>query len=255
MLSREVMGALALAILWVNVLLVAAAALKELGPIAAARRAFAAGKRGIVVRGAGAGGELAVHEVEQVGRATAAGTIRFSDRRFAGKVYGGTIRLEDGSEVEIEPQDDVEVWISRAVLAEAAGRDAATGYATALAAAKKARGHVRNLAAPIGLGTAVFVAEGRVSAIDPAAWAARASGLVVAFAIGEVALAAALTRLALMAPVFGTASTIGAALGLAFFLLVQPAGVSVREAVRPPSRANVRGEWSAPADAPATAPS
>jgi hypothetical protein len=62
--------------------------------------------------------------------------------------------------------------------------------------------------------------------------------------VGVLAVAGACTAVALTPPAFGTISKIGAALCLAFFLLVQPAGTAVREAVRAPSRALLRGRWS-----------
>ena len=49
--------------------------------------------------------------------------------------------------------------------------------------------------------------------------------------------------MALWPPVFGLVSTLGGALCLAFFLIVQPAGTALRDAVRVPSRAIVRGQW------------
>jgi len=44
-------------------------------------------------------------------------------------------------------------------------------------------------------------------------------------------------------PVFGTVSTVGGALALAFFLLVQPAAVAARNAARTPDRQPVGGIW------------
>ena len=51
-------------------------------------------------------------------------------------------------------------------------------------------------------------------------------------------------------PVFGLVSTIGAALGLAFFLLVQPAGTALRDAVKLPSAPITRGTWKSAASNP-----
>ncbi|HZO12649.1 MAG TPA: hypothetical protein VFB62_05315, partial [Polyangiaceae bacterium] len=54
------------------------------------------------------------------------------------------------------------------------------------------------------------------------------------------------TYLALYPPIFGTVSIVGGALGLVFFLLVQPAGTAIRDAVRVPSVAQLRGSWVRP---------
>src|SRR5262245_50221061 len=98
MLSKEVMGALALGILWVNTLLIAAAAYQDLRALLARRRQLgAASAQGIglyhgrVARGRGEGGAFAVHRIEQVGRAADGEerVILFADRSAEGEVFGG----------------------------------------------------------------------------------------------------------------------------------------------------------------------
>ncbi len=77
------------------------------------------------------------------------------------------------------------------------------------------------------LSTALVVAV----AIDDAFRARRKPvAIAVAFTAGAVILGAAtgITWLALTPPVFGPISTLGGAMGLAYFLLVQPAGVMLR---------------------------
>jgi hypothetical protein len=51
-------------------------------------------------------------------------------------------------------------------------------------------------------------------------------------------------------------STLGGAACLGFFLIVQPAGTALRDAVRLPSRAWLRGRWmrSAPVQEPSAPP-
>src|SRR6185436_7948046 len=99
MLTRETMGVLALAILWVNTLLVAAAALKQAGEHTSrlrALRSISPGDEGEgllhgrIEEGLGPGGALACHEVEQIGRAASEQggqrAILFGDRSFRGAV-------------------------------------------------------------------------------------------------------------------------------------------------------------------------
>jgi hypothetical protein len=237
------MGALALAILWVTTLLIAAAALKELGPLRAVRRR--AWERGVVARGDGPGAAIAVRRVEQVGRATDAGEVHFSDRAYTGEIFGGAVTLDSGGELAIEPTREAEVWPSASALAGATSPPDGDALGAALALAKKPKGLPRSVEARLGVGDVVFVAPGAptVSAIDPRAWAAKKAALVVAFTVAEISAAALATAVALVPPAFGLVSKIGGALCLAFFLGVQPLGTAVREAVRAPSRAALRGVW------------
>jgi hypothetical protein len=274
-LSYEVMGVLALGIVWVNALLVAGAALKELGPVRAVARAAKAGMvRGEVTQGAGAGGTLAAHRIEQVGRATDAGEILFGDRSHASEVFGGAIRVAGGDrEIEIAPapaavaspvdlgDGAVEAWPGASVTAAAAACLSPERFAEALEAGKKARGFARTVEATIGVGEEVYVVgEVRgdgdrvelvgpprlVSTIDPRAWAARKARAVVLFVVAELAFAAASTAVALWPPAFGLVSKLGGALCLAFFLGVQPLGTALRDAVRSPARHPLRGRWNRP---------
>jgi hypothetical protein len=56
-------------------------------------------------------------------------------------------------------------------------------------------------------------------------------------------LAAACTVAILWPPLFGWISGLGAAAALGLFLGVQPVGVALRDAVRTPDRAYLRGRW------------
>jgi hypothetical protein len=266
-LTREIMGALALAILWVNTLLVAAAALKQAGELRRRMRALrplAPGEQGegliegLIEEGDGEGGALARYEVEQIGRAGAehAGrrTIHFGDRTFGGAVLGGVVTA-GGSRVRVCAGDG-EVWPDRADVLSAA---ACGGQA------RKARGHAREVQVALRAGGPVWIAGAvratsggleivpsgeaplLVSAIEPRAWIRGKVTLAVLFAVAETAIAAGVTALVLVPPVFdGWVSKIGGVLGLGFFLGVQPVGTAVRDALRPPSRAFVRGRWIEP---------
>ena len=274
MLTREYMGALALAILWVNTLLVAAAALKQANDLrrrARAMRPLAPGQEGAgLIEGRiedGDAGALARFEVEQIGRAGAeeAGrrTIHFGDRTFGGALLGGAIS-SGGSRVRVRAGAG-EVWPDRADVLAAAACGGQARFDQVFEEARKARGHVRRVEVELGPGRSVWIAgevrkvdggleigpaaggELLVSAIDPRAWTRGKVALAVFFTLAEIAIAAGVTALALVPPLFdGWPSKLGGVLGLAFFLGVQPIGTAVRDALRPPSRAFLRGRWIEP---------
>jgi hypothetical protein len=243
-LSNPVMGVLALAILWVNTLLVSADVARQARALLRRRGAMRPA-RGRVTRGA-----LAVRRVEQVGRAgSAEGTILFHDRGASGEVLGGTLEQEGGEEIEVEASPSAEVWLTAAELERAAACASAEAFDDAYASARKARGFSRTVTATVGAGQEVFVVRGEggallVATMDPRGLLARKAALAAAFIAGALVLAAGCTAVALWPPVFGTVSTLGGALCLGFFLLVQPAGTALRDAVLVPSLAPLRGRWT-----------
>jgi hypothetical protein len=248
MLTREVMGLLALGILWANTLLIAAAAGQQLRDLLRRRAALAGVVRGRVARGDGPGGAIAVHRVAQVGRAAEGGdVILFHDRGASGEIFGGVVETADGP-IAIAPHADAEVWLSRAEIVDAGACASAAAFDEAHAAARRARGFTRTIEARLTSGQEVFV-HGRalVATLDPRPALARRAALAAAFIVGAILLAAACTAVALWPPIFGRISTLGGALCLLFFLLVQPAGTALRDAVLVPSRAIVRGAWKRPA--------
>lgn len=283
MLSREIMGLLALAILWVNTLLIAAAAGKELLALLARRQKLRllgpidrgdGILRGVVVRGEGPGGAFAEQRVDQIGRSarpSAAGrSIHFSDKAFEGEIFGGVLlcEIEPGrqEEVVIEPSRPAEVWLSADDLRRASGCPSLERFEQMYEDAKRARGAARTVKAVIEPGRTVWVAvererepEGRLSRIsnssmsppsaappmiavmNPRALCSTKIALVLGSILAMLGLAAAASAVALHEPRFGLVSTLGGALCLAFFLLVQPAGTALRDAVRLPHRALLRG--------------
>jgi hypothetical protein len=264
MIPYDWMGLFALGILWLNTLLVVGAAF---GPLRLLLERRSSAARSLVAACVERGEPLAYHEVEQVGRRAADDgdrrAILFHDRRFHAEAPGGAVRTSDGESLELPPLSpaEVEVWVSAREQARAAGAPSAEGFAAAYRDASKARGFERTVRAEIGAGAAVWIAGAHieharlrargggpviVASFDPRPWIARRIGLVAAFVLGAVVLAAGCTWLALTPPAFGTVSIVGAALGLAFFLLIQPAGVAVRDAVRLPSVRFVRGRWAEP---------
>lgn len=269
------MGALALVVLWVNTLLVAAVALKSALWIGRRRMparltAPSAGEGLAMVRvesGAGPGGQLAEHRVEQRGRKLSgeAPAIGWHDRKFDSRVYGGEARWA-GVRVRIEPPGEdaeVEVWPARDAQLRRAALPEAAALEHAMEHARRAKGQLREVAVPVAPGDTAWIA-GRfherddgfvataaddhllmVSALDPRAWAAGARARLFAFAAAVIAIAGGITALCLVPPAFGSVSTLGGALGLGFFLLVQPAGTWIRDRTLPPPHRPLEGRWSA----------
>ncbi len=255
MLSKEVMGVLALAILWVNTLLIAGDALKRAGALLRLRARLAGAVRGRVTRGDGPGGAIATLAIDQIGRAADdAASIVFHDRGAAGAVHGGAVAIEGGEEIALGAAEGVDVWVDAEAIARAAACASPEAFDRAYESARKAKGFSRTVAARIGVGEEVFATrDGRfVSTLDPRAALAKRALVALAFVAAEIGLAAGCTIVALWPPVFGTVSTVGGALCLGYFLLVQPAGTALRDAILVPGRAIVRGRWTR-ADAPATA--
>jgi hypothetical protein len=286
MLSKELMGVLALAILWVNTLLIAAAAWKEIAALTVWRGRLVPVKgdsgvglvRARVTHGAGPGGALAVQRVEQLGRAATHDeggrrVIHFADRSAVGEVFGGTATRDDGDvEIVVDAEASAEVWVAATALTASGACASDEVFDRAFACAKKAKGFARAVESaadgevylfgqlrPMGKGLALAAAKPGgllVATFDPRPWIDRKITLAALFIVGEVGLAAACTGVALWPPRFGLVSTLGGAACLGFFLIAQPAGTALREALRLPSRAWLRGKWvrSAPVHEPTAPP-
>jgi hypothetical protein len=277
---------LALAILWVNTLLIAAAAWKEIAALSVWRRRLVpvVGDAGVglvrarVKRGAGPDGALAVLRVEQLGRAATHDdggrrVIHFADRSAVGEVFGGTVTRDDGEvEIAVDADASAEVWVPTTALETSGACASDEVFDRAFADAKKARGFARAVEGaalgevylfgqlrPMGKGLALAPAKPGgllVATFDPRSWLDRKIALATLFLVGEVVVAGACTAVALWPPRFGLVSTLGGAACLGFFLIAQPAGTALREALRLPSRAWLRGRWirSAPVHEPEAPP-
>ena len=252
------MGLFALGVLWLNALLVAAAALStraRLVQIAEALRlARAAGElvsgRVVAVDGADA---LGTRKVAQLGRAmTIPGPDRilFTDREIGHDVAAATLSTHDG-DLRIEASDRAEVWPAPDAIAVRED-----DFAKAWEAASTSKGHPSHASEKVGVPGELIWVRGRregsalvptlVSAMDPIAWCASARARLLAFAIGELALCGVVTAVAFVPPVFGVVSTLGGALSLAFFLGVQPMGVAERRRALTPARRPLGGLWQRP---------
>lgn len=283
-LTREVMGTFALGVLWLNTLLVAAAALTRARDLARRRRALAPldldrpGSYGVVRAGGSAEG-LALIAVEQVGRYAAGKkrAILWHDRRHASTVRGGTIELPgaDGPvRVAAASGEAAEAWIDPARVVEAARCADAAAFDAAFPEARKARGFARTIKVEVPAAGPLWIAgvlrregdqlvigpgdRGRplvVSEIDPRAWLAGRITMLFAFAPAVVVGAALTTAVALWPPVFdGAISKVGALLCFVYFLLVLPAGTRARDAALEPPRRFLRGRWDDPENRDVPAP-
>lgn len=254
-LPYEWLGALALAILWVNTLLVAAAALQQRRGLGVLRARLAAARRsgalveGIVEEGHGPGGALAVRRIEQIGRAmTVAGPDRilFTDRRASAESFGGRVRVGSGATLGIEAGIPLEVWIDDG----APARRDETDFDRAWSRASTHKGVVCICEQAIVQGARVFVDRSaeplRIATMDPLAFVDRKRALLAAFAVFALLGAAAVTVVACWPPLFGPVSTLGAVLAVAYFLGIQPLGTSARDAARLPPERLLGGVWSRP---------
>jgi len=257
MLSREVMGLFSLGVVWLTALLVAGAAWQDLRDVLRllrrARRAWS-GKVESTLHAS----EFASWSVAQRGRALDgdAEVIAFQDRVLSSRVSGGTLRVGDGSGARsLRVEGPGEVWVSAAAR-EAAGMRETSGasFDEAYGAAARAAGFERTVRVTLGVGDEVFVlgelsgdsvvggdAGLVVASFDPFPVLARQAAEIVLFVAAELAACAAATAVALAPPHFGRTSVLGAVLCLAFFLGVTPLAVALRERVRRPSEAYLRG--------------
>jgi hypothetical protein len=277
MLTYEIMGWVALWILWGNTALVAFAAAKRAFALLGRARTLGAldgttdgtgSLTGTIASGDGPAGELAELEVEQVGRVGAGSGTRvlFHDRAHRSKVFGGELELEGGKRVRVLPSARAEVWADEDEVRRAAECPSAATFDEAVGAARKARGFTNLVRVAFEPGRRVTVA-GRlharagalelvappgaaivVSASAPSPQLYRRAVVVLAGFIPAIfAVAGVATHLALTAPLFESPlGKLGAALGVAHFLLVLPAGTAIRDFMRLPSERFVRGAWEAP---------
>lgn len=273
MLTPEIMAGLALAVFWIHVVLIAAAAgldlrdliglRRRLGPVQGTARSGAQGLFRAEVRGGqGPGGALARNVVEQVGRSKGDGQVHFSDAAHRSELYGGELELADGTRVSLAP-GAAAVWPALERREQEAAPRSPEQIAESIPQARRGKGFRREVEVRLETGSCVWIggrlgedeagwafeaSEGiggqlLVCEGDPRSWLRRRSWSVTAFILAELALAAACTVAALWPPLFGWVSLVGAGASLGFFLAVQPLGVSLNESVRTPDRAYLRGTW------------
>ena len=243
----EFMAGLALTVFWVHLLIMAAAAVldlrRTLGEYAAQRRQGFVRAR--VVAAGGPDEVLAEHRIEQRGRSKGDGKIHFHDRDHSSQVHGGRIRLEDGTELDVEAG---EVWPDPNLVRANAAPGGTAAFEEAYGLAVKAKGWLRTVVTPVRVGDDIWYATGEgglaiLAQRSPASWFRQRTLLVILAVILGLAIGGGLTVAALWPPLFGTIGKIGAFAMLVYFNLAQDAGRVINEYVRPPSRAYLRGAW------------
>jgi hypothetical protein len=256
-LPYEWLGVLALAILWINTLLIAAAALQQRAALGALRTRLAEAERsgalikGVVEEGRGPEGAFAVRRIEQTGRAmTVPGPDRilFTDREASAELFGGVVRGDDGCAHEIGARagEGLEVWVEDGAPARRIGSD----FEAAWSRASTHKGFSSRIEQVVGRGARVVVHRDgdrlRIAALDPLAFVDRKRRLLAGFAAASILGCAVTTVLACWPPAFGAVSTLGGVLAIAFFLGIQPIGTIVRDAAKLPPERCVGGIWERP---------
>lgn len=244
------MGVLALGVLWLNTLLIAGAALTQRRALGSVADALARARRegtliqASVTKGEGPEGALVTRTLQQVGRAmTVAGPDRilFTEALAQHAVHGG--ELEGGA--VLAPEEPLErVWLDGGAPLKRALSD----FDDAFRRASTTRGLTTSASTAVRVGDVIWFQRGQILAShDPLRTVrTKRSGLLF-FALAAVTVGAGLTAVILTPPIFGTVSTVGGAGALLFFLLVQPAGVKVRDWARLPDEQPRSDVWQRPA--------
>jgi hypothetical protein len=266
------LGVLVLGFFVVHSLLIVAAIGVDLGPLRALQRAFArrAPLRARVVGGDGPSGRLASRVVEQVGRSNGDAWIHFHDRRASSEIDGGEIEVLDpggagrlgvqpGQRLRLAPGTTAQVWIDEARVKAAAACPDGAAFEVAHAAAVKARGYVREVVLGVHEGDEIWIdgdvlgdevrapdvagATLLVADAPPARWLAARVARARLIQVAILLIAAAIVVACVWPPLFGLVGKLGAAAGLVFINLFMLWGKVVRDGVRLPEQAFVRGEW------------
>lgn len=126
-------------------------------------------------------------------------------------------------------------------------RDAAA-FEEAYAAAQKARGWTRVVHVPLRVGERVWVlpseAAPLVSQEDPRVWTRGRGVMVLGFVALHLAFSVACTIVTFWPPMYDLVSKVGAVVSFVYFMQVQDFTRIIRERVRSPSRAFLRGVWT-----------
>lgn len=206
-----------------------------------------------VIRGAGADGSFARAQADQVGRALIVQPrsketlqeIWFHDLKRDSAVFGGEVRDPRGQTTKIHAAPQAVLWAPPSVLL---AQGPQTGDAAAYQRSKSANGLTRTLTHRVGAGDVLWVwtrSSGEaslVSLVPPRRLAITYALAVLCCALGTLAAASAITYGALTFPPESVTAQLSAAVGLIYFLLVQPFGVWVRDRFAAPDRARIDGK-------------
>lgn len=259
MLSLPVMAAVALAALWLNMLLISIDLLMLRYRLGVRLNGLSDLECGTVDR---ADDVLATHRVLQTGYAVrgAGRVIGFEDGPAVCEVHGGVLRVGTSQlRVESAAGEGVEVWPDRQRQTATAACPSRDDFDSAWTAASSSRGWSREVNTPVSVGDTVWVRGQRVGqsvrggeqgllvcAYDPRPVLIRQRGRLLYYALGVLVAAALATLLCLQPPAFGPVSIAGAMLGIALFLGAPPLLKVVRDGVLPGSHIPIRGQWTIP---------
>jgi hypothetical protein len=269
MSTQEIMAVVALGVLWLNSGLVLAVASKQLGNVLRLKRMLAvAREKGELVHGTAVrkSGAFAVRRIEMIGRAiTTRGPERilFTDGPQSFEIAGGKLKTDAGEvAVAAAKGEQAELWTDQAREADSVRCGSGREFDAAYEAASTFKGFAHEVSIEARGGDHVWVFGTRrgdrieprpngpllVSTLDPIAYLNGRALLIAGFVAVALVLLAAITALAVVPPPFGLISTIGAALGLAYFLAIQPLGTALRDAVKTPARKLVGALWERPGE-------
>ena len=249
MLTNELMGSALLCIAWVTALMVMLDAFIDVR----AMLARLSGWKTSLVQGVVKAPELATHEVEQRIKQLDSETpgLLFFDRKHVSHVTGGAVEV-NGETLEVVGVKGAEFWPALEAQQAAAACDSTATFDALQKAAQGPGGGLRTVRTVLRSGQTVWL-DGKkngasfetslVSGADPRVWAR--SRLLMSLGVMLLSLVWTVvgTALAFWAPGFGLVSIIGAVVLLAHFLLMTPLAMGVREKVRSPQTAFVRGSW------------
>jgi hypothetical protein len=268
-LSQEFMGLFGLSIVAVNTVLITA----DLGGWARVLSRFRRETRsgsGRLTRGA-LRGEQGTPRVDLVlvAHSRGNGKIFFHGRDPVAQVPEGVRIYPEGSAAELSLEAGAEPWVwpDETSLTRALACPDQRTFDELAPAAERAKGVERAVSIDLDATAPVYVVGSAsngtvtpattsldpagtshliIAAFDPRAWAARQIRLITAGIVSIWAVFAALTALCFQGVPFGLESKLGA-LGLfAFFLLVQPVGVAIRERTSLPHQVPHNPLWTRP---------
>lgn len=242
MLSFEIMGLFALAVFWTSMILIAADVWLEIKDVLALGKLARAARRVKIVRG-DADGAIATFGGTQAGHALdGKPAIDLSHAELEGTVHGGVLR--DGDE-EIElGAARMRVWVDEKAFMTS-GDARPDDLQGAFERAATPRGYERELAVSIREGDEAFYVPGELLAsIDPRAIVRRHLAVLTSYGLAHLAIAGAVTAVALSAPMDTWTAKIGGAGCVAWFLLSPAILRSVRASTRTPDQARRFWRWN-----------
>jgi hypothetical protein len=238
MIPHEIMGLFCLAAFWVTVLLIALDVRTEIRDLLALRRRVSLAKRAVVV--SDDGGAFATCALEQRGNALDGEqpAVDVSHGRITCAVRGGVVRFDDVEET-IAADPHATVWLTEAAFAE--GQDRPQDWDACVKRASSPRGYRRPLELSASAGDDVWLAPSFVSTFAPRPFVDKQLERWASYLALHVGLAAAVTALALSAPMDSWVAMLGATLCLAHYLSSPPMLRAVRAKTRTPEE--IRRFW------------